>query len=729
MRFSLQDVKKQVHRRDGDLCVSLHFLHPGELHHEIEGLVAFHEQHIGLHQRQFSIDDARACIADYRLANCLLDTLSAWYAWRQPDWRETLLRLENDALTRLEEAGITSAIYLRLALFNYVNEHYAGFLDGQGRTEALQTFAAHHGLSVSDLEYLLALDSDSEAVLVRETPHPPAAEEVAALYNQWTFEAALFNASDVHFVIDCSAPIRPANAASASSFAQAGRKETAFMQAQNAENPSHTPAAGIGAVIKRLCYLARKLGVYYDLAYEAGDAHGLSPRNTSREHLSDNVGANLAVAMAPILHLTLYGPQEMTGTPQQYGLRLARLCRMILGYASSRPVGAIPRGRPVLSGAIREAEATVHFLQRSYRFVMNADLLKLLPSDTLPAGIASHPTSPQNTSSLFDSSIEQSFSEAFMALANSQAADGWQLEREPEPLLLNSSIGETTTQSIFIPDFALTRGTHRIYVEILGFWTPSYRERKIARLQQLKERNDLVLAIPVEARGAFAAIAHDFPIVEYDGQLSATELLQVLRSRYDDFDERLARIDVEMVRERVIKEGLLSERACYGLLHCYRRSELQRATERVVTETIAFTAGAGLYATDWLEHLKVSFVEWLGSVTREKSVHALPLQETLRDCRLRWPVLEQCEDAAIEALISLWPEVGVSRSSIFEASIGLVDNGGAQWSEASGAHCNASPTSEETTISQHTSKRQIRERRTVYKKRSAGETMQGDLWG
>ena len=167
----------------------------------------------------------------------------------------------------------------------------------------------------------------------------------------------------------------------------------------------------------------------------------------------------------------------------------------------------------------------------------------------------------------------------------------------------------------------------------------------------------------------------------------------------------------------------MPERACYGLLHCYRRSELQRATERVVTETIAFTAGVGLYATDWLEHLKVSFVEWLGSVTREKSVHALPLQETLRDCRLRWPVLEQCEDAAIEALISLWPEVGVSRSSIFEASIGLVDNGG--------EHFDALPALEETTvtISQQTPKRQVRERRAAYKKRSASETMQGDLWG
>src|SRR5258706_4769947 len=286
VRFSLQDGKKQVQRRDGDLCVSLHFLRSGELHNEIEGLVAFHEQHIGLHQRQFSIDDARAYIADYRLANCLLATLSAWYAWRQPDWKETLLHLGNDALTRFEEAGITSAIHLRLALFNYVNEHYAGFLDGRERAEALQTFAAYHGLSFPELEYLLALDTDSEALLVRETPHPPAAEEVASLYNQWTFEAALFNASDVHFVIDC----------------------LAFMQAQNSENRSHPPAAGIGAVIKRLCYLARKLGVYYDLAYEAGDAHALSPRSTSREeHLSVNVGANPVVALAPILHLTLYG--------------------------------------------------------------------------------------------------------------------------------------------------------------------------------------------------------------------------------------------------------------------------------------------------------------------------------------------------------------------------------------------------------------------------------------
>src|SRR5207245_7904219 len=178
------------------------------------------------------------------------------------------------------------------------------------------------------------------------------------------------------------------------------------------------------------------------------------------------------------------------------------------------------------------------------------------------------------TSSIYDSSIEQSFAEAFHSLANSDGVDGWQLEREPEPLLLTHPSTETAASTIshgiFIPDFALTRDNLRIYVEILGYWTPSYRERKIAKLQLLKNRNDLVLAIPQEAHDAFSSLSTDFPIVIYDGQLSATEILRVLRSQYDDLAERLAQIDVNDVRKRIESESLLSERACYAILYCYR---------------------------------------------------------------------------------------------------------------------------------------------------------------
>jgi hypothetical protein len=338
----------------------------------------------------------------------------------------------------------------------------------------------------------------------------------------------------------------------------------------------------------------------------------------------------------------------------------------------------------------------------------------------------------QTASSIFDSSIEQSFAEAFHALANSDGADGWQLEREPEPLFLNPVVGETTSsttlQGIFIPDFALTRGNRRIYVEILGFWTTSYRERKLAKLQHLVGRGDLVLAIPVQAREGFTSLGANFPIVEYDGQLSATELLKVLRSRYDDLAERLARIDVDSVRKRIENVGLLSERACYELLHCYRRSELLRAAERVAGESIAFTPGVGLYHVDWLEHRRVSFVKWLGEVGERSPGDSLrddgrregedrepvSLSRVLIWIRTHWPALAACEDATLEAIIGLWPEVRIIRNSIFEATVAILDKAR---EEPLAPLVETKP------------KKSARERRTLPKKPIENHTTQGDLWG
>jgi len=652
VRFSLQDVPKRVQKRSGILSVTLHFLRPGEMRAEIARLIDYHEQLLGQPQRCFSIDDARACVGDYRIAHCLIAALSHWYNWRAPDW---ILGSGNGSL---EEVGITSPIQLRLALYDFVNEQYAGFLAASDRAAALEHFAQMHRLTPQRLEYLLALDTEEEALLTRIGSQPPTPDEVAALYNQWTFESALFNASDAHFVIDC----------------------TAFLKAQsvqraNSDHDVHEPLTGVGAAIKRLCFLARKLGVYYDLAYEEG---------------------------VSLLHLTLYGPQEMTGAPGQYGQRLARLCRMLLGYG-------VHGNRSLPLAAIVKAGATVHFLQRAYRFEMDGDLLKLLPSvsDTL----SSAPTT--DTNAVFDSSIEQSFAEAFSALARSHGVDGWQLEREPEPLLLTYDRGASPTQAIFIPDFALTRDHHRLYFEILGYWTPAYRERKIQKLQQLQARKDILLAIPIEAKGAFASLAHDFPIVEYDGQLSATELLKVLRNYIDDFAQRLAAIDLASVRQRVLHEKWIPERHCFEALHCYRRSEVMRAAEEVLGDGIAFTSGVGLYEANWLEHLGVSFVEWLGENGRQ----AMPLTGALQEFRARWPMFAQEDDASLEALLSLWSAIQIRRSSIFEAMVTLSD-------------APETTIQEEEAYQRPAPSKSVRERRTTYKKRPGQQpTTQQDLWG
>jgi predicted nuclease of restriction endonuclease-like RecB superfamily len=674
VRFSLQDVKKSVQRRGGELTVSLHFLRPGELHDEIAQLIAYHERLLMRPQRLFSLDDARACIGDYRLAHCLIATLSHWYLWRQRPWSEVLHEIP-PLQDSSELSTLASPVQLRLALYDYVNEHHHGFLDAHTRTDALQSLADTYQVSVIDLEYLLALDSEEEALLVREAEQPPTPQEVATLYNQWVFEAALFNASDVHFTLDCRA-----------------FTATLPFTGMQAMLPSQV-GMGVGAVIKRLCYLARKLGVYYDLSYEAT--------------LLDQNAAPL------LLHLALYGPQEVTGAPQQYGLRLARLCRMLLNHgAPASEYGQASKGRKkpkIHASAIVEAGATVHFLQRAYTFVMDADLLQLLP---YPADEPGNGRSSTDNSTLFDSSIEQSFSEAFEALASRQGVDGWLLEREPEPLLLDSGI--------FIPDFAFTRGQHRIYVEILGFWTPSYRERKIQKLQQLQGRGDLLLAIPIEARDAFASILPHFPVVIYNGQLSATEVLQVLRKRYDDFAERLALIDRESVRQRVREAGLLTEQACYELLHCYRRSEILLAAENIINEEIHFLPGIGLYHSTWMEQLQQECIAWL------KTQGSGALSEILSKMRNRWPILSTCDDATIEALLTLWPEVSIRRDSIFEAVVEVKMDEPEQAEAIQEEEVTLVAAEPEKAV-----KKTIKEKRTSTKKRVVKEQnmVQGDLWG
>jgi predicted nuclease of restriction endonuclease-like RecB superfamily len=667
VRFSLQDVKKQVRRREGELTVTLHFLRPGELRAEIERLITYHEQHCGQTRGSFATDEASALVGDYRLAHCLLITLSAWYIWRQPAWEAALQELSEETRTALAEATIDSSVTLRLALFDYVNLHHHGFLDAQTRAATLETFATLYQLDVSRLDYLLALDTEDEAVLTR-VASTPESDAVAGLYNQWVFEAALFSASEVRFEIDCEA----------------------FLDAQRGE--SGGALMGIGAVIKRLCYLARRLGVYYDLAYEEG----------------------LPGARTTLLHLTLYGPQEMTGSAQQYGSRLARLCRLLLDYGlAATPVTSGRRKQSIsLNRAIRRAEATVHLFAKAYRFVMDAELLALLPiaEPAISAGRVSE------SATIYDSSIEQSFAEAFASLERGQGTAGWLLEREPEPLLYATG-SDTSARGIFIPDFALTRGSRRIYIEILGFWTPAYRERKRQKLQQLKGRTDLVLAIPLEARPVFASLAADYPLIAYHNQLSASELLKLVQERYDDFEERLAQLDRVAVQERLRGAGFISERACYELLHCYRRSELTRAVAHVlVPDEMGFTPGFGLYMLTELEHLHSSFVEWIGR--KDKAEEALAI--ILKECRVNWPELADCEDAAIETLLGLWPEVSIQRTSIFEATLTVEALRGERDAERE-------PSTSTETASAGTRKA-VRERRINTKKRVLPETSQQDLW-
>jgi len=89
------------------------------------------------------------------------------------------------------------------------------------------------------------------------------------------------------------------------------------------------------------------------------------------------------------------------------------------------------------------------------------------------AGRMMRPWEPLAEEGAFDSNVEERFSRRFEALGS-----GWRLTREPEPLVVG--------KHVMVPDFGFERDGERVYLEIVGFWTREYLERKIQKLEGLQ---------------------------------------------------------------------------------------------------------------------------------------------------------------------------------------------------------------------------------------------------
>lgn len=97
--------------------------------------------------------------------------------------------------------------------------------------------------------------------------------------------------------------------------------------------------------------------------------------------------------------------------------------------------------------------------------------------------------------SAFDSDIEKNFYDKF-----SRKDRKWAIEREGSLIDLGNTV--------FIPDFTFRHEDGRIaYMEIVGYWTPEYLEKKIEKLNQF-QGNNLILAVNSQlncGRGDFKA--------------------------------------------------------------------------------------------------------------------------------------------------------------------------------------------------------------------------------
>lgn len=187
------------------------------------------------------------------------------------------------------------------------------------------------------------------------------------------------------------------------------------------------------------------------------------------------------------IRLTIDGPASVLKQTERYGTRIAKLIPYIV---------ALQRWKIF---------AKVRKQNKIYSFYITDKYSKLFPKIQLRLVE-------------YDSDVEETFYKRFQTLGS-----GWKIFREPEPLVVG--------KHIFIPDFAFVKNGVKVYLEIVGFWTKEYLDRKIKKLRSLRDVK-IILAVNEELSCSKVFKKEFEDVILYKKKLPAPEVYLVLK-KYD----------------------------------------------------------------------------------------------------------------------------------------------------------------------------------------------------
>lgn len=116
----------------------------------------------------------------------------------------------------------------------------------------------------------------------------------------------------------------------------------------------------------------------------------------------------------------------------------------------------------------------------------------------------------------FDSRLEERLARDLQRLALD-----WDLVREPEPV--------DTGEALVFPDFQLVHRhepARRVWIELVGFWTPEYLTRKLAHLRAARLEN-LILCLDARRGCGGEAPPADARLVPFRGRVPAARVLEL----------------------------------------------------------------------------------------------------------------------------------------------------------------------------------------------------------
>ena len=211
-------------------------------------------------------------------------------------------------------------------------------------------------------------------------------------------------------------------------------------------------------------------GPYWKDILRAVKARGLmyvlEPGDGAGKRKGGGSGSSSKEGKAP-LRCILEGPLSVFKMTTKYGTAFARLLPVITRTPSWWIDATISRKTP---GGVK-----------LYRFEM--------ASDSAHAHLRGVEYGPRHGTDAdpqqYDSAVEQKFADILYTHLGRGDPLGWRMTREPGPLISGNKA--------MLPDFVFERLGRRVYLEIVGFWTPDYIRRKFAKLR------DMLLVEPAAA--------------------------------------------------------------------------------------------------------------------------------------------------------------------------------------------------------------------------------------
>ena len=149
---------------------------------------------------------------------------------------------------------------------------------------------------------------------------------------------------------------------------------------------------------------------------------------------------------------------------------------------------------------------------------------------------------------LYDSTVEERFARSFLSYES-----GWTLRREPEPLLAG--------RHVLIPDFSFQKDGLKVYLEVVGFWTTEYLDRKIGKLNSIPDVDMIIAADESLACSRLERLKGKAVVLYYKREVPLKPIIEHLKDR----EASLLRAQAEALRmETIALEGEIVSLAEFG---------------------------------------------------------------------------------------------------------------------------------------------------------------------